>query len=294
MSTDASTGSAPASTGGAPVSSGQEFSWGDGWRQHLAAGSTDAEKELKQLERYESPEQVWRKARELETKISSGEFQAKLPKDADEKQLAQWRKDNGLPEKPEGYTINMPEGRDKPPEDDGFLKSFLESAHKNNYSQSQVDGAIAAFYAQVDAHEEAMTEAEKAAEAKAEDALRQEWGSDYRANKAMAESLLARAPKGFRDRFMNGLMDDGTPIKADPDAWRWLVQMEREINPAATVVPGTQGDIGKSIEAEINEIKTLMADKSSKYYKGPEAEALQARYRDLIVARDKLKEKSAA
>jgi hypothetical protein len=90
-----------------------------------------------------------------------------------------------------------------------------------------------------------------------EDKLRQEWGADYRTNKAMAEALLARAPAGFRDRFMNGYLADHTPIKADPaESWKWLVQMEREINPAATVVPGATGDLGKTIEAELTDLRS--------------------------------------
>jgi hypothetical protein len=109
----------------------------------------------------------------------------------------------------------------------------------------------------------------------------------------MAEALLSRAPQGFRDRFMNGYLADHTPIRASAEAWKWLVQMEREINPAATVVPGASGDVGKTIEAEIIELKKLMGNENSKYWKGPEAEKLQARYRELIAAQGKLQAKAA-
>lgn len=93
---------------------------------------------------------------------------------------------------------------------------------------------------------------------------------------------------------MNGFLADHTPIKASPDAWKWLVQMEREINPYATVVPGAGGDLGKTIDAEIKELEALMGNKSSKYWKGSEAEGLQQRYRDLITAQEKQKQKTAA
>ena len=51
--------------------------------------------------------------------------------------------------------------------------------------------------------------------------------------------------------------------------------------------------MGKTIEAELTDMRKLMADPNSKYYKGPEAEKLQARYRDLIDADSKMKQKAA-
>lgn len=277
----------------APASTGTGGST-DGWRAHLAAGSTDSEKELKQLERYESPSEIWRKARELEKRMSSGELRTALPKGATAQEVAQWRKDNGIPEKPEDYKITMPAGRQPPKEDDKFLKSFLKGAHDSHYTQAQVDQALNVFYQEVDRQEAAITEGEKLAEQKADEKLRQEWGGDYRVNKQLAEALLARAPAGFRDRFMNGFLQDGTPVKASVEAWKWIVQMEREINPASTVLPGLSGDPAKGVGERINELKKLMANSTSDYWKGPKAEGMQAEYRQLLEAQEKLKAKVAA
>ena len=302
MSTAASTGGGQASTGagstGAPASTGsgasstgaQSMGWGDDWRTRLSGGNAD---ELKRLERFQGPENIYHSYRELEKRMSAGELRTVLPKNASAEEAARWRQENGIPAKPEEYKITMPAGREPPKEDDVFLKSFLKSAHEANYTQPQVDQAIAAFYAEVDRQTTSISEAERAAEQATEDKLRQEWGADYRTNKAMAEALLTRAPAGFRDRFMNGYLADHTPIKASPEAWKWLVQMEREINPAATVVPGAGGDVGKTIAAELIDLKKLMADGNSKYWKGPEAEQLQARYRQLLEADAKLKAKAA-
>ncbi len=314
MSTAASTGGAPASSGapastgipastGAPASTGHVstggsstaafMGWGDDWRQRMAAASTDPEKELKRLERFESPERVYGSFRELERKMSAGELRTTLSKGASPQEIAQWRKDNGIPEAPEAYKVNMPAGRQAPKEDDAFLKAFLKSAHDSNFTQGQVDAAISSFYAEVDRQELEIGAAEKKAMEAAEDQLRKEWGQDYRPNKAMAEALLARAPAGFRDRFMNGYLADHTPIKASPEAWKWLVQMEREINPAATVVPGAGGDLGKTIETELADLKKMMANPASEYWKGPKADAHQERYRQLVAAQEKLKAKAA-
>ena len=295
--TPQSTGGTPQSTGGSPQSSAAQFlGWGDGWRDRLAAGSTDVEKDRKQLERYESPEQIWKKARELERKLSSGEMRSTLPKDATAAEVAAWRKDNGVPEKPEDYKVNLPAGAKPPAQDDAFLKAFLKSAHEANYTQAQVDKAMTSFYSEIERQAQVVTEEVKKAMDACEDTLRKEWGGDYRANKAMAENCLARAPQGFKDRFMNGQLEDGTPIKASTDAWKWIVQLEREANPAATVVPAAGGEPGKAIAEEIAQIKTWMAapknSPEGKKYWGDEK--MQERYRQLLGAEERLKAKATA
>lgn len=283
-----STGAGGGSTGGGG-STAQAMGWGDDWRVRLAAGSTDSEKDLAQLQRYESPEGIWKKTRELERRFSSGEVRTALKKDATSQEIQAWRKENGIVEKPEDYKINLPAGKQAPAEDDPFLKAFLQSAHNGNFTQAQVDQAINAFYAEVERQAQVTTEAEGKATAACEDALRKDWGTDYRVNKAIAENLLETAPAGFKDRFMNGFLADHTPIKASPEAWKWLTQMGREINPAATVVTAAGGDVGKSIGDELASLKKLMANKQSEYWKGPKAEENQARYRDLLTANEKLK-----
>lgn len=287
--TQASTGAA--TTGGSTMAA--MIGWGDDWRQRMAARSTDMDKELNQLQRYESPEQIWRKARELERKMSSGEMRTTLKKDATPEETARWRQENGIPSKPEDYKVNMPQGKEPPKDDDGFLAAVRKSAHDQNFTQAQFDAMVSTFYAQVDQLETEQTEAARAAEQETEEKLRQIWGADYRMNKNMTEALLARAPAGFKDRFMNGRLADGTPIRASVEAWQWLVQLEREINPAATVVPGASGDLGKTIETELADLKKLMANPNSEYWKGPNAEKNQARYRQLVDANEKLKAKSA-
>lgn len=305
MSTDGSTGGGAPASSGAPQSTGsaggssasstgaQSMGWGDDWRTRMVAGSTDPERELKQIERYESPEQVWRKARELEKRMSAGELKSVLPKNATAQEVAAWRAENGIPAKPEEYKINMPAGRQVPKEDDAFLKAALKSFHDSNYTQAQVDSAVSAFYAEVERQEQAVSEAEKAAEAACEDQLRKDWGADYRANKNMEEALLARAPAGFRDRFMNGYLADHTPIRASPEAHKWLVQLEREINPAATVLPNTGGDPAKGVAGRLAEIRAIMANPNSEYWEGPKAAAMQQEFRDLLAAEKKLKAKAA-
>lgn len=293
VSTGGSAGGGSTGFSGGGSSGAAVIGWGDDWRTRIAvASSTDSEKEIKRLERFEGPEQIYKSFREMERKMSAGELRTSLPKGASPDETARWRQENGIPAKPEDYKVTMPQGKEAPKEDDAFLSAFRKSALDSNYTQAQFDHAVSTWYSEVDRQLQAITEHEREAEQKTEDALRQEWGADYRPNKAMAEALLARAPAGFRDRFMNGHLADYTPIRASPDAWKWLVQMEREINPASTVVPGAGGDLGKTIDTELTEIKALMANNNSEYWKGPKADGYQKRYRDLLAAQANMNRKA--
>jgi hypothetical protein len=269
--------------------------WGDDWRARLAAGSTDVEKDLQQLGRYESPEQVWKKARELEKRMSSGELRSSLKAGATAEETARWRAENGIPAEAKGYKVNMPDGRELPADDKDFIEAFTKAAHASNYTQAQVDTAIANFYTEIDRQERVLNEAEQLAVTKTEGLLRGEWGADYALNKNLAESFLARAPAGFRDRFWNGYLSDHQPIRASPEMWKWLVQTEREINPAATVVPAGTTNMGQTIDAEIKQFKAWMAAPkgSPEYAKYWGDEKAQARYRQLIEAQQGLEAKAA-
>lgn len=297
MSTDGSTGGGQQSTGGQSTGAAAFGGWGDNWRQGMAAGSTDAEKELAQLGRYESPDQIWKKTRELEKRFSSGEVRSALKKDATPEETARWRTENGVPAKPEDYKLTLPEGKAPPKEDDAFLAAFRKSAHESHYTQGQMDAAVASFYTEVDRLSTTASASEAKAIKEADAQLRQEWGVDYELNKNLEDSLLARAPAGFREKFLKGFLEDHTPIQASVEAHKWLVQLEREINPAATVVSGQSTNLGQTIETELATIKKHIANHGQPpYYKGPESEAMQARYLKLLDAQAGLqkKEKQAA
>ena len=304
MSTDGSTaGGTPASTAGSIQSTGGStaaaiMGWGDDWRQRLVAGSTDADRDLAQLGRYESPEQIWRKARELEKRMSSGELKSALKAGASADEVARWRQENGIPSEAKAYKVNLPanvkDGAKVMEEDKEFLDAFLGSAHQANFTQAQVDTALAGYYAEVDRQERNLTEAEAAAVQKTDQMLKQEWGADYTLNKNLAESFLSRAPAGFKDRFWNGYLADHMPIRASPDMWKWLVQVEREINPAATVVTSSSANLGQTVEAELSQFRAWMAAPkgSPEYQKYWGDEKAQERYRQLLTAQEGLSKKA--
>src|SRR5262245_1748274 len=85
----------PATPAAAPAEPEKKGYWPDGWQARLAGDDPDA---LKQIGRYASPEEIWKKAKSLERRLSSGELKAVLPKDPKPEDVSAWRKDNGIPE----------------------------------------------------------------------------------------------------------------------------------------------------------------------------------------------------
>lgn len=261
------------------------FTWNDGWRERMANGD---EKELKRLQRFSSPDDVYKMARSLETRMSSGEIKSTLRKDATADEAKIWRAENGIPETPDGYEMVFSDGTKVPEEDRDTIKTFLEVAHKLNYTKEQVKAGIDWQYENSQRQTELQQAADEKLTMETVDALRAEWGNDYRANTNMIQTNLDRGGNGLADMVLRGRAADGRPLGSVPEVLKWIVAMERDINPAGTVVPNAGSNQINAIADEIANLEKMMGNRQSDYWKGPKAEANQARYRQLDEARSKL------
>jgi hypothetical protein len=262
------------------------------WRLQMAGEDKAA---LKQLERYSSPADVWKKAKALEAKLSSGEFKRDLPDNASDEEKATWRKENGIPDKPEGYVekITLPKGLVLGEADKPLATEFAAAAAEANLTPAQYSRMVAQYYAIQDKVKVHQEEADAAFHDEATEKLREEWGADYKRNVNAVNNLVAAMPPSLSGRLLSGRTADGRKIANDPEMIAWLSSMARELNPAATLVPAGTSDAGKSVAARIADIETLMKDRSGEYYRGPKSAALQTEYRELITARETMKARAA-
>jgi hypothetical protein len=255
-------------------------------------GSAD-EKLLKRAERYESPQAVFNALVAAQNKISSGELLKPPAVDAKPEEVAAWRAEHGIPEKPEGYLANLPNGLVIGEDDKPVFESFAKSLHGLNADPKIAHAAIGWYNQFVEDQAAKIHEGDLSAKQATEDALRTEWGNDYRVNINAIGTLLDSAPKEVGDVMLNARTAEGKAIMNDPAVVRWMVQLAREMNPVATLVPGSQGSGPQAIDTEIANLESLMGNKASEYWKGPKANQNQQRYRDLIEARDKMKARVA-
>lgn len=257
------------------------------WRAALAG---DDKKFLDRLGRFAAPGDFGKSFRALEQKLSSGEYKRALPENASAEEVAAWRKDNGVPEKPEGYEVKLPDGLVLGKEDQPVVDLFKGFAHSKNLTAQQFNDILTFHYETQDAL--ASQRAEKDAEFKttAEDALRTEYGQDFRRNMNVLGTVRDSMPEGLADRLLGGRMADGTVAGNDPAMIRWLVSLGLEINPTATLLPPGGGDVGKATEARLEEIRKIARENPDKY---DNDKALQKEQQDLIAAQNKRRSRAA-
>lgn len=257
--------------------------WPEDWRVQAAGGD---EKLLKRFERYASPKDALAALIQAQNKISAGLKPTPLPKDATPEQLAEWRQNNGIPETPEEYQIKLPGGVVLGDADKAVVDDFLKVAHSGNLRPDQVNSVLNWYYEKQDQAEAEQAQTDAIFRQNAEEELRAEWGGQYRLNVNLALGLLDTAPADVKESLLGARLADGTPLGNHPGVLRWLANTSRELNPVTTVVPGSGANAASAIDDEIAAIEKRMAEDRKAYFKDEKA---QARYRELLTARSKVK-----
>ena len=256
------------------------------WRSEWAGEDKEL---LGFLGRYHSRDAAIKAWKKTNDEIKSGKYRKPLGDDPTEDELAAYRKDFGIPDDPKGYLDNLPDGLVVGKDDEPAVQTFIEKMHAVNAPKAVTEAALSAYYDIVEEMSAAEADAAKAAEQAGVEALREEWGPDYRRNLNAMHNYLDGLPENIKEVFTHGRKADGTPIGYDADVLKFLAGLAMEKNPLATVVPGAGSDAAGAIESELNNLKAMMGDRNSEYWKGPKAEKHQARYRELVEAQSKIK-----
>lgn len=261
--------------------------WREDWRQAFAGKNED---DLKRLNRFKTPENVWKSFRAMEQKLSGGEYTRTKPQTEDAEALKAWRTEVGVPETPEGYLEKLPDGLEIPGEDQPLVDKYLERMHAEGASPKHVHDGLAWYYETQQALAEERAEADKQTRAQSEDELRSEWGPEYRGNlNGMRSMLETFAPDGLKEEILTARTDEGTMLGDHPAFLRMLVNLSSEINPQGMVTPALGEDRMTSIDNRLAELEVEMRD--TKGRDSPDSywnnEAKQAEYRRLLDLKDK-------
>lgn len=266
--------------------------WPADWREKLAG---DDKKSIDRLKRFAAPSDLLKSYRQLEQKLSSGELKrAAAPENATPEELKAWRAEVGVPETPEGYLEKLPKDLIVGDDDKEMIDDYLKQMHAANASPDQVAANLKWY---TDFHERQQTqqaENDRTFHDTSVEELRGEWGQEYRGNVNMVKNLLASAPEGVAENILAARLADGTLFGDNPNTLRWLAGLAREANPIHTVTGASGANAMKSVEEEIGKLEGMMGNKRSEYWTGPNADKNQARYRDLVAARDSGKAKGRA
>lgn len=240
----------------------------DNWRE-LAAG-TD-EDMLKLLKRYGSLGGVTKALKEAQATIRSGKLRRDMPDPKDDKAMAEWRKEQGIPDDPTGYKLPDAVTTRLVDEDKPILSSFTEFAHAKNLPPAAVEAAAEWYVDMQEKAETARKEADDAARGEAEDALRDVWSRDeYKGNLTLAKRFMASATE-VGDAWTEARLPDGRRLGDIAGFVQWASDMGRQQFGDTVFASADSEAKHNSRKAEIEEI---MKTDINRYH----AEKLDAEY----------------
>lgn len=262
--------------------------WPDDWREQMAGGDAELAKMLK---RYASPNSVTSAFKNLRTRLDSGEFKKPLAADATDDEKAAYRKDNGIPDKPGDY--GLPDGLQVAEVDKPIIDAFKNFAHERNWTPQMVKEVVAWRYAAREQENEQMYERDQQFRQSNEDALRAEFGPEYRGNiNGLGQFMSQTFGKDLTAAIFSARLGDGSLAGNNSDFIKGMINLMKEVNPAATVTLPSGDRSGKGVEARITELEGMM-NKDITAWQSNTNKAAQDEYMELIRTREKLAARAA-
>lgn len=234
--------------------------WPDDWRERLAGGDEDI---AKLIRRYGSPKGVAKALLEKEQYIRSGKIKRDMPDASDEKALAEWRKEQGIPDDPSGYKLPEVVTKRLTDADKPVLASFTEFAHAKGAPQSVVDIATEWYVNSLENMEAERVQADTAAAEAAEDALRKDWAhGEYKANMTLAKRFISEIP-GVGEEWSEARLPNGRRLGDLPEFVAWAADQGRAAyGDAAFASP----DSASRHAARKDEIEKIMKTDIDRYW----------------------------
>lgn len=249
--------------------------WPEDWRIKLAG---EDKSYLKTLDRFNSPADLAKAYRDAQARLSAGNLKAALPENPTAEELQTWRAENGVPDSPDKYDVNLGDGFVWSDDDKPLLDDFAAYAHQANMPASQVKQVLGWYASMQERQQVALEEADDRFHQESEDNLRQEWGNEFRRNtNAIANLLDVHATPEVKTDILLARLPNGRRLGDDPRALKVLASMAREANPEYTVVPSPGF---QNFEGELEALQKKVG--TQEYWRDPK---MQARYRELLEAK---------
>jgi hypothetical protein len=249
--------------------------WPEDWRIKLAG---EDKSYLKTLDRFNTPADLAKAYRDAQARLSAGNLKPVLPENPTEEELKTWRAENGVPDSPDKYDVQLGNGFVWSDADKPLLDDFAQYAHKANMPEGQVKQVLGWYAAMQERQQAAMEEADDRFHQESEDKLRSEWGQEFRRNtNAIANLLDVHATPEVKADILLSRLPNGRRLGDDPAALKVLASMAREANPEYTVVPAPGF---QNFEGELEALQKKVG--TQEYWRDPK---MQARYRELLEAK---------
>lgn len=199
----------------------------DNWRDLMTGGNEDI---AKLINRYSSPSNVGKALLEKERIIREGKPKVERPTDpTDEKGMAAWRKDQGIPDTPEGYKLPEAVTKALTDADKPVLANFTEFVHSKGGRPDVVEIASEWYVESQRAAAEAQLEQDRADAESCEDALRKEWApAEFKGNRNLATRFIEDQFGMPYNVYSEARLPDGRRLGDIPDHIMKLADRGRE------------------------------------------------------------------
>lgn len=259
-----------------PAKAGPDPQLPENWRSFFAAD----EKRAKQLERFTDPKKFGEAFFNAQEAIRSGQHKLHgRPENADEESLKAFREANGIPLEAGAYELKLDDGLTIGEADKPIIDAVLSAAFDADVSNDQASKVVNAYFKQAAQFVADIQQADETDRQETTQALMEAWGTDYNANKNATENFLSRFPENMRGLLKGARVEGGKGLLNHPEFVQSLVEIERQINPVATILPNSGSDPVQSSKQRIAEIERYMQTNSSAYFKD---ESMQEEYRTLL------------
>lgn len=197
----------------------------DNWRE-TAAGKDESL--LKMLGRYNSVAALARSLAEKEALIRSGSIKKAMPDPKDEKAMAEWKAQEGIPADATGYKLPDPVMKRLVDEDKPILSAFTEFAAAKNARPDVVEIAAEWYVDMQEKAAERQTQIDAAAFEDAESELRKEWAhGEYKSNLQLASRWIEGVP-GVGKNWGEARLQNGMRLGDVPEFVKFAADMGRE------------------------------------------------------------------
>ncbi len=255
-------------------------SWPTDWREQMLAGLDP--KVADQFKRFQSPADIAKSYLAAQQRIRSGEYKRAAPPSDNPEELKAWRTEQDIPDSPDGYEIGDAEAMKSMTEEEkadfnvlreGFLAANLPRGTAKLLAESAMKMAAQ--------QQERMAAADATNSDTNQDALRAEWGAEYRQNiKMNGDFMVKHFGEEGMDQLITARMPNGMRLADMP-------QFNKFINEMARLSGGDvlfDGDVsgGKSLDARLEEIRQVMRTDFNKYQR----EGLAKEFEQLVAKKE--------
>lgn len=261
---------------GAEEPGADKSAWPDDWRAQMASGDARA---ARLLERYTSPDAVGKALMSAQQRIRSGDVKLRPGPEATDEQLAEWRLEHGIPETASDYEVPiLLDGKYEDLDEFGkaSIDAFRGTFHELHMPPEHADKIMSV------ANDVAVQQMERQAETDAmrqeetEDALRMDWGADYKKNIQLNAQFMQDRLGDSWQSFVTARTPEGMRLADDPKFNKFINQIAR--SEGGTLLQRGETAAGHNVQARIEEIRKVMSTDYSKYKR----EGLDVEYSKLL------------